>query len=339
MPRQRHDPPTTLRPRPVRRRLAATLLAFLTAGASSGAVSSAAHADEPTTKVVATVRSGDGPYQLGAIPALGRVYAAESQSAAVGVYDTATKKKVDDIETPDKTPLGLAVDRRSKTVYTSTLEDTLEVLDARTGKLVRSVAIGGHVHSVAVDEKKHFAIVAKAGSAAVTYVNQDGYAWSVNVGDTPTGVAVHPVTGDVYVANAGDDTLSVIDGETQKVTKTIDVGTWPSEIGVDAATGRVYVANWKSHDVSVVDPAAGEVVSTVAVGKAPVGVRVNEATHAVYVTDTEDATVSVIDGTTGKLREQVAVGNFPLGLAVVNAKTVWVSNRQDNTLSVVKDLA
>jgi YVTN family beta-propeller protein len=108
---------------------------------------------------------------------------------------------------------------------------------------------------------------------------------TVTVGDHPSGVAVHLKTGRVYVANGsgkpavigptgpeggGGGTISIIDGKTYRVIKTVDVpaplgarfptpkvtngnGTppasrpsqngWPGEIEVDQETGLLFVAN------------------------------------------------------------------------------------------------
>ena len=41
------------------------------------------------------------------------------------------------------------------------------------------------------------------------------------VGNSPDGVAVNPNTNMVYVANYDDNTMSVIDGKTNSVVKTI----------------------------------------------------------------------------------------------------------------------
>jgi YVTN family beta-propeller protein len=50
---------------------------------------------------------------------------------------------------------------------------------------------------------------------------------TIPVGGQPDAVAVDPVAGTVYVANAGDGTVSVIDAATGAVTRTIPVGYSP----------------------------------------------------------------------------------------------------------------
>ncbi|MGH9131477.1 MAG: YncE family protein [Acidimicrobiales bacterium] len=52
-----------------------------------------------------------------------------------------------------------------------------------------------------------------------------------------------PRTGTVFVANAGDNDVSVIDEATNQVTGAIGVGDGPSAIAVDPTTGNIYVAN------------------------------------------------------------------------------------------------
>jgi len=66
---------------------------------------------------------------------------------------------------------------------------------------------------------------------------------TIGVGSGPDGVAVDPSTGNVYVANYFDNTVSVIDEATNAVTTTIGVGTWPEAVGVDPSTHIAYVVN------------------------------------------------------------------------------------------------
>ena len=107
-------------------------------------------------------------------------------------------------------------------------------------------------------------------------------------------MAVDPAAGTVYVANDGDDTVSVIDAASGTVTATIPVGAVPSAVAVDPAAGTVYVANYFGNTVSVIDAATRTVTATIPVGTSPGAVAVNPATHTAYVVNAGDSTVSVI---------------------------------------------
>ncbi|MFL5520557.1 MAG: YncE family protein, partial [Gemmatimonadales bacterium] len=70
------------------------------------------------------------------------------------------------------------------------------------------------------------------------------------VGTNPVALAVNPVTGKVYVANAGSNNISIIDGTT---VSSLPVGTQPRWIGVNPETNRVLVGNFTSANVTIVN--------------------------------------------------------------------------------------
>ncbi|WP_196106807.1 PE domain-containing protein [Mycobacterium tuberculosis] len=115
-------------------------------------------------------------------------------------------------------------------------------------------------------------------------------------GNGPSGVAVSPVTGLVFVTNFDSNTVSVIDPNTNTVTGSIPVGTGAYGVAVNPG-GNIYVTNQFSNTVSVIDPATNTVTgSPIPVGLDPTGVAVNPVTGVVYVTNSLDDTVSVITG-------------------------------------------
>src|SRR5690349_21508662 len=97
---------------------------------------------------------------------------------------------------------------------------------------------------------------------------------TIGVGDLPLGVGVNAITNRIYVANAGSNAVSVIDGVTNTVVATVAVGTGPLGVGVNAITNRIYVANAGSNAVSVIDGVTNTVVATVPVEGGARGVGV-----------------------------------------------------------------
>ena len=66
---------------------------------------------------------------------------------------------------------------------------------------------------------------------------------TIPVGNSPTGVGVNQLTNRIYVANNGDSTVSVVDGNTNTVVATIPVADHPVGVAVNPTTNLVYVAN------------------------------------------------------------------------------------------------
>jgi YVTN family beta-propeller protein len=127
-------------------------------------------------------------------------------------------------------------------------------------------------------------------TAVDAQTNQRGPEYGV--GDEPRNLAISPDGAYVFVANAGEDTLSIIDAKNGKVlADKITVGMEPYGLAFSPNGGRLYVANARSNTVSVVDPKNMTVITTIeGVGNEPRGVAVtndgdaDDADEKVYVT-------------------------------------------------------
>ena len=188
-----------------------------------------------------------------------------------------------------------------------------------------------------------------------------GVTATIGVQINPDAVAVDSSTGTVYVANAGNSSVSVIannNGTPTTVGHTIPTGANPDAVAVDPATHTVYVANGTSavcgppnnsapgceNSVSVIDmsglePNTGTVIATIPVGTNPDAVAVDPATHTVYAANAGDGTVSVIDESTNQVTgTPIRVGANPDAVAVDPAThTVYAANAGDGTVSVIDE--
>ena len=243
-------------------------------------------------------------------------------------------------------PDGLALDPVTRTLYTSNQNDnTVSVINAATCNAAHTRGCRQRVHSV-----------------------------SLPAGASPQGIAIDTVTGTIYVANIGGNTISVINARTCNAVDFSGCGQTPASVkdpggpialAVDQATDTVYVANvgdnfsGTGHTVSVINGATcnghqhsgcGQTPPTVRVGRGPDGVAVDQATSTVYVansgsTTANGNTVSVINGATcngvrhsgcGQTPPSVRVGHAPYWIAVDQAThTAYTANNTDSTVSVI----
>lgn len=96
----------------------------------------------------------------------------------------------------------------------------------------------------------------------------------VAVGDEPNNLAI-AANGTIYVANTVSGTVSVINGPTREIVRTILVGTEPYGIALTPNGKKLYVANARSNDVSVIDTATNSVLRTIPnVGVEPRGLAI-----------------------------------------------------------------
>lgn len=112
----------------------------------------------------------------------------------------------------------------------------------------------------------------------------------INVGMEPAEVTFSANGTKAYVANGGDDNVTVINPVTKEKVATITVGDNPvaAWIGQD---NRMYVDNEDGQSVSVIDVTSNSVVQTIALGFMPGSVAHNAFKNELWVTDPENGKV------------------------------------------------
>jgi YVTN family beta-propeller protein len=90
---------------------------------------------------------------------------------------------------------------------------------------------------------------------------------TVDVGESPAGIAVNPDGTYVYVTNVISNTVTIINTVTNTVIATVDVGKYPSRI--EAVGTYVYVTNIISNTVTIINTITNNVIATVPGGSVP----------------------------------------------------------------------
>jgi len=151
----------------------------------------------------------------------------------------------------------------------------------------------------------------------------------VPVGSHPESLAFDQVSGLLYVANAGDGTLSVIRVGDLSVVSTIKISQGPLlGLAADAAAGRVYVVHLgppPSRQIAVVDGRSGEVTVSLAGSRdRPLGdaytIAADEGRELLYVADGQE--LLVLETRSWALRDRTLVDavTYNFGLAVDPAR-------------------
>jgi YVTN family beta-propeller protein len=145
---------------------------------------------------------------------------------------------------------------------------------------------------------------------------------TIPIGGNAGLLAVNPVTNMIYVPNTTLNTVTVIDGSSNRVVTNVPAGLGPVAVAVNTTTNLIYVSNdgggqLQSPSIIVIDGATNTVVATVPV-TAPGFIAVNSVTDMIYFGNGSGASISVLDGSTNEIIDTFATAKCCLiqGIAV-----------------------
>lgn len=201
-----------------------------------------------------------------------------------------------------------------------------------------NVASAGSSETVVTPDASTETPTAPTETPAAASTPADNPGSIISVGTKPAGVGVNPNTNKIYVSNPESNTVSVRDGSSDTVIKTVPVGTYPIGVGVNPTTNRIYVANCGDNSVSVIDGSSDTVTATIPVETNPsgIGVNPNPTFNKIYVANHGSDKVSVIRGATNAVEAKISVGSYPACVGVnPTTKKVYVSNSKSDNVSVI----
>jgi YVTN family beta-propeller protein len=258
-----------------------------------------------------TVAAGNGPFFVGIDDATHTLYVADSNSDTVSVINAATCNAAN-TSGCGQTPATLTVGRGPTNVAVDPVTNTIYVTNSGLG-------VNGEGHTVSVIDGAtcHATNTSGCGQTPAT----------VPVGRFPFFAAFDAANKTIYVTDALDNTVSMIDAATCHSGRTsgcgqhpptVAVGAFPVPIAIDRASDTVYVGNNNEPTVSVIDGSSCNATNTSGCGHAPVtlsvaggpdGLAIDQATNTLFVANNglgpspaHDNTVSVVNAATCNAR-------------------------------------
>jgi YVTN family beta-propeller protein len=239
---------------------------------------------------------------------------------------------------------------REYAYITNGASNTVTVLDVVNVRLDRELPVGPNPVAVAASPTRNEVYVVNSGNGAnlgyVSIINaqNNSVAGNIQVHRRPVSINVDPAGDLAYVANAGSNTISVLDLKTRREIAAIGAGEEPVE-AMPAPDGKtVVVPNRRGNSVSLVDPGMR-------------GVRAYftgcpGASDAVVLPDSSKAFVACSGGhqvmaislarpdahpaQPDRMEAMLDVGRSPVQLALKpDGGEVFVSNAQSNSISEV----
>jgi len=138
----------------------------------------------------------------------------------------------------------------------------------------------------------------------------------IKVGNGSEGFDVSPNHKEIWVANAQDGTISIIDIASKKVTETLNANVQSANrLKFTPDGARVFVSGLRMENVVVLDAATRKAIKNIKVGHGAAGIQMQPDGLRAYVAATPDNYVAVIDLKTLEVVGKIDVGTEPDGLA------------------------
>jgi YVTN family beta-propeller protein len=222
-------------------------------------------------------------------------------------------------------------------------DNTVMVLDKRSGEVAAVIATGREPGAVVLDQKAGKAYVSLSGDDMIEVldVTTGRFVNSIrlNIGDGPAELALTPDGRILLAVNAASRTLSIIDPLALAELSRIPVGDGPRFVLVDRTGLRCYVFNAMSNTISVVDIAHRSLVTTLSTDPGPVMGQFNKKGDKLFVIYEFGHYLSVIDPFSLSVVQRVYVGPGLCAIKVdTNTDMIYASRKQETRIEVYDPL-
>lgn len=175
----------------------------------------------------------------------------------------------------------------------------------------------------------------QSNTVSIISTESDEVIFTVRVGREPHEVAVTPDGKTVFVTNAMDDTVAVI--EASVVIAKIPTGRFPHGVAVTPDGSRAYVTNFLADSVTVIDTRRLSVVETLSgIRSNPRNICIAPDGRRAYITTMGTSSVTVLDLESHQIVSQVPIPGVGDGVGVTrNGKTIYVASRRGDTVHLV----
>jgi YVTN family beta-propeller protein len=247
--------------------------------------------DGNSDAVVAKVPIGSHPYSVALDPGTGKVYVTHTFGDQLSILD-GTNNTETDLKTGSSDLI--AINSRTGTIYLLGYGGAVKMLDG-TGQKLTERPVGKHAWGLTLNDVTGAVYVARIEDADLAAIKPDSSNLAtLPAGAIPCAIAVNSQANLLYVANYGDNSVSVIDATSGRKAATVPVGRHPKAIAFDVNRNLIYVANTSDGTVTVIDATKNAVLATLPAGKNPYAFAVVPGSSRLYVANEADDNPSTV---------------------------------------------
>jgi YVTN family beta-propeller protein len=298
--------------------------------------------DPTTLNVVGRVPAGPDPHEVVASPDGGTAYMSNYGGGAyntISVADLVAQKSLPAIDLGVlHGPHGLYF-AGGKLYFTAEANKVIGRFDPSTGKIDWIMGTGqDRTHMIVVSNSLDRIFTSNVSSGSISFMDKvtrpagpppgaphgpppppRGADWQqtvIAVGNRSEGFDVTPDGKELWVANAQEGTISIIDIASKKVTQTLDANVrGANRLKFTLDGKRAFVSSLGGADLAVFDVSTRQDIKRIQLGRGAAGILMQPDGARVYVSCSPDNYVAVIDLKSLDVVGRIDAGQEPDGLA------------------------
>lgn len=255
--------------------------------------------DANTGKTLSKVSVGKAPKGVEIDRGLNIAVVSNSYDDSISILDLNTYQVAANMPV-GRSPEGIAVNQLNHTALIANYKDeTISVIDLLNYKVIKTIPIGKEPKDIAIDPALNLALIVSEqrdkGIHTVSVIDLITYqvAAEVFVGKNPQAVDINPKTHLAAVANAEDNTITVIDLQTWK-TSNISVGRQPIDVAINQLNNSALVLCYEDKSVFQIDLNTKTIIKEYAVKEDLRDVSVNNFTNIAAAIDNKADSLKLI---------------------------------------------
>jgi YVTN family beta-propeller protein len=252
------------------------------------------------------------------------LYVNDMDSNALTVIDPRTERPIRTIRIPTPSNLYFTPDG-SKAIVVEDFTapggragNGLRFYDRRTWKFLKFVPIpfpGADHLDFSADGRYLFLSCEYSGEVERVDTRTMKVTGAVYVGGLPIDVRLAPAGDVFYVANQGENGVSIVDPVAMKVIGFIPTGRGAHGLALSRDATKLYVSNRLAGTISVISFATRRVIATWIVGGTPDMMSLSPDGIQLWLSNRYSGTVSVVDTRSGRVLRVIRTGVGPHGLS------------------------
>jgi DNA-binding beta-propeller fold protein YncE len=267
---------------------------------------------------------------------LSAALAATFLSAAAAALPVATPQVAERIAVPDGGWDLLAVDQEARRVLVART-DGVTAIDLADGKVTGRLVAGARLHAVVPIPHSGLALATAGGSnSAILFDARTGAVrGEVKTGANPDAAIYEPASRTIWVMNAKDGSITIVDPRAAKAVGTLAVG-GALELPALDGRGHLFVNVEDKNEIVEIALSARKVMKHIALPGCDGPTGLAFATDGILVSACGNGVAKLVRASDGKLMGEIAIGPHPDGaFADPGRRRVYIPSGGDGTLAIL----